>query len=649
MMFDSPLLCAAAACIVLCAVAHGRPDVWVPDPMEKVLRNDAAPQAPSQSISMQAAGGEYESAQICVRSDGALPRVRIALSDLRGDGGLIGAGQLAWNVVGYVPLRRNSYAIPAGELCCTAPTDVPDPLLPGEPVDLEANQTQPFWLTVQVPRGTPAGEYSGTATVQWDGGEVPVALNLTVWPFSIPEEQHLTFTNWIDAGRLAKQYGVEAYSDGFWDFLARYAQAANEHYQNVLWLSLGVVGITQDAGGQFTFDWRAFDRWVEVVTENGCGRLIEISPIGSWANGWESTEIGLHSYAVSPANGEAKRMTAEEVLPSLLPALEAHLRERGWLERTVLHIADEPAVHHAASWREKSRWVHSLAPGIRRIDAIEAPDFGEDLEVWVPKLNHLYNWQDHYERAADAGAEMWFYTCCHPTGVFPNRFLDQPLIKTRILQWYNWRYDLSGYLHWGLNFWDADPFHSPGPDSLPPGDCWIIYPGAEGPLSSLRWEALRDGFEDYEYLWLLTDLRRLVAEKLGVPVSGFDPGARSDELARQLVPTMVDYTRDPAQIRSARETIAAEIIQLQQGPMAVVSTDPPLWHPLAEGPIVVATTVWAEEGAQVRVNGQAAHRQPNGSWAHHTGVSAETGEVKVEITLGEASKTVRRHYGVIRE
>ena len=48
---------------------------------------------------------------------------------------------------------------------------------------------------------------------------------------------------------------------------------------------------------------------LKVVTENGCGRLIEISPIGSWANGWESTEIGLHSYAVSPANGEAKRMT----------------------------------------------------------------------------------------------------------------------------------------------------------------------------------------------------------------------------------------------------------------------------------------------------------------------------------------------------
>ena len=35
---------------------------------------------------------------------------------------------------------------------------------------------------------------------------------------------------------------------------------------------------------------------------------------------------------------------------------------------------------------------------------------------------------------------------------------------------------------------------------LPAGDTHIIYPGKDGPLSSLRFEAHRQGIEDYELL-----------------------------------------------------------------------------------------------------------------------------------------------------
>jgi hypothetical protein len=629
--------------------ASSQPRVWTVDPLIKVFREDTPPAEPSTEIVIRAAQGEYESAQVCVRSSEPLRQVRLTAAELRGAAGSIRPDATAWNPVGYVPLAANTPNTPDAELCCPAPGEVPDPLLPPEPVDVEADRTQPLWVTVHVPRDAAPGTYAGQVTVEWEGGQAPVSVSLRVWPFAIPEEQHLAFTNWINQGGLAKQYNVAAYSDEYFEILAKYARACAEHHQNILWIGLNVVGITEGADGDLAFDWTTFDRWVEVVTANGCGRLIEISPLGHWAKGWESTEIALSGYAAKTPDGGTKQLSAEECLPKLLPALQKHLEERGWADRTVLHIADEPAVQHAASWREKSRWVHSLAPKIRRIDAIEAPDFGDDLEIWVPKLNHLYNWLPHYERAREAGKEVWFYTCCHPTGVFPNRFLDQPLIKTRILQWFNWRYKLSGYLHWGLNFWDADPLHSTGNPGLPPGDCWIVYPGPNGPLSSLRWEALRDGFEDYECLWLLADRTRRLAAELNAPPALFDPDQRSDELAEKLVRTMIDYARDPAELRAVRDEIAAEIMQLDAAPRALVATDPPTSHVLASGPIVVATYVWAEEGAEVTVNGGAAHRQPDGRWAHHTFVGADKGEVTVEITKGEARKTVVRRYTVVTE
>ncbi|MGQ9732995.1 MAG: glycoside hydrolase domain-containing protein, partial [Candidatus Zipacnadales bacterium] len=576
-----------------------------------------------------------------------LRQLHMAVSDLTSEAGTISASAITWNPVGYIPLTRNTPNTPQKELCCKAPCEVPDPLLPSAPIDVAANETQPLWLTVHVPRNATPAEYAGQLTVRWEGGETTLSLALTVWPFALPEEHHLSYTNWISAEALAKHHGVEAFTEPFWELLGKYAQAASAHHQNILWVSLGLVGITRRADGEFEFDWRRFDRWVEVVTANGCGRLIEIQPLGGWANGnWASPQIAFHDYSIKTADGTPMNVSAEECLPRLLPALQAHLEEHGWLERTVIHIADEPAVHHTESWREKARWVHSLAPGLRRIDAIEAPNFGNDLEIWVPKLNHLYNWLPHYERAREIGHEVWFYTCCHPTGVFPNRFLDQPLLKTRILQWYNWRYALSGYLHWGLNWWDDQPLRSAGPTNLPPGDCWIIYPGREGPLSSLRWEALRDGFEDYEYLWLLADRNRQVAESLGVPLDSFRPEQRSDELAYKLVRTMIDYARDPHELWSVREEIAAEIIQLEAAPRALLVTDPPTYHVLAIGPIVVATRIWAEQGATVTVNGQPAHRQPDGSWAHHTFVEANTAEVRAEITTAEAQKVIKRRFEV---
>ena len=506
--------------------------------------------------------------------------------------------------------------------------------------------TQPLWITVSVPRDAAPGDYEGTLAVPWEGGEESVALKLTVWPFELPEEQHLAFTNWINPGALAKHHGVELYSDEFWAILGAYARVASEHHQNVLWVNLGLVGIAQDPNGQFSHDWERFDLWVETVSENGCGRLIEIQPLGHWADGWESTEIAFHGYNVETPEGP-KSLPAEEVLPKLLPALQAHLEERGWVDRTVIHIADEPAVHHVASWSEKSAWVKSLAPKLRRLDAIEAPDFGEHLEIWVPKLNHFYNWQTHYDAAREAGAEMWFYTCCHPTAGYPNRFLDFPLMETRILQWYNWRFSMSGYLHWGLNFWDDDPLNSCGGENLPPGDCWIVYPGEDGPLSSIRFEALRDGFEDYETLWLLAERTRQIAEELSVPEGAFDPDQRSDELARMLVRGVVDYSGDPDELRAVREAAAGEIIQLDAGPKAVVATEPPTYHELAGWPIVVATRIWTEDGCEVQVNGGAAHKQPDGSWAHHTFLGKPTDEVTVTITKGDATKTVVRRFATV--
>jgi hypothetical protein len=640
--------CVASTMGVFAVAAGVQAAVWTTDPLVKVFRDDPAPKEPAGAITLCAARGEYESAQVCLRAAAAVAGAQVVPGDLRAEGATIPAAAISWNPVGYIPVGWNTYHTPERELLRRAPFDAPDPLLPAAPIDVAADSTQPFWITIHVPGDAAPGQYSGALVLRWTGGEATMPLSLTVWPFALPADCPLTFTNWISPAALAKHHKVELESDAFYTVLGNYAHAAAEHYQNVMWVSLSTVRIAQSAAGELRFDFTHFDRWVETVSANGCGRLIEIQPLGRWADGWDSTDIALHDlYLVGP-DGTAKTLAAAQCLPTLLPALEAHLRERGWLERTVLHIADEPAVHHVAAWRQKSDWVHSLAPGIRRIDAIEAPDFGTSLEIWVPKLNHLYNWLAGYQRAQARGAELWFYTCCHPTASYPNRFLDFPLLSTRLLQWYNWRYRLSGYLHWGLNFWNDEPLASAGSTDLPPGDCWIVYPGPDGrPLSSIRWEALRDGFEDYQYLRLLAECQRRLAADLGAPPELFDPEQRSDEFATELVRTVVQFCRDPLELRRVREAIATDISRSESRPRALVTTLPPTSQPLAGWPIVVETRVWAEAGTEVKVNGQPAHRQPQGHWAHHTFLTTPAEPVRVELTKDGVTRTEERRFAAV--
>jgi len=116
----------------------------------------------------------------------------------------------------------------------------------------------------------------------------------------------------------------------------------------------------------------------------------------------------------------------------------------------------------------------------------------------------------------------------------------------RLLPWVNYRYGLTGYLHWGGNFWTDRPFENLQPDwgggfVLPAGDNAIVYPDPEhdGVLVSMRLEVMREGIEDYELLM----------------ESARHAPAGTDALARVVMPTFTDYLRDVTQFRKAEREL----------------------------------------------------------------------------------------------
>ena len=98
-----------------------------------------------------------------------------------------------------------------------------------------------------------------------------------------------------------------------------------------------------------------------------------------------------------------------------------------------------------------------------------------------------------------------------------------------------WKHKVDMYLYYELGSWS--PFFSVGgyrpmgqPDGVTPtlevldmryasasydGEAMLILPGPEGMLSTLHFDSLRDGLEDFEYYHLLSELVQ-AAEKKGV-------------------------------------------------------------------------------------------------------------------------------------
>lgn len=639
--------------------------VWVVDPHTKVFRDSLPPSAPAKAeeatkptqpgqqsqpsqatgaIQLRAARNEYEPAQIAIRSSKPLQGVHVELGPLRHEDGQssIGAEHLRWDFVGYIPIPKNTPHA-EGLQIQKAPFEVPDPLLADRTKDIPADQTQPVWITLYVPKEAKPGLYHGQVTVVAGQLRVETPIQLRVDPFVLPDDRHVWVTNWFNLPNIAKAHQVEVWSDGFWKVLAKYAQNMAEHRQNVVLAPWTLIDLVREENGQLSFDFSRFDRFVEVFEKAGVAGRLEITHVGHGQKGWGSPVVLSRPSALDRKTGKHITLEPQEGLRPLLAALEKHLAERGWLEKSMIHVGDEPILTNLASWREASAFVHQSAPRLRRIEAIETIDCSGFLEIWVPQVSHFERWRTAYETHRPH-AELWYYICCNPHGShYPNRFLDYPLSSVRVLHWINFTERLAGYLHWGWNFWGANPFGPPN-DQLPPGDTHVVYPGPEGPLNSLRWEIQRESLEDFEYLQLLADKTAKLRQQLGQKAEWLHPERTAMELARQVVPAITQWERDPARIMAVRAQVADEILALESPPLLLVQIEPPAGSTLYGEPIALEVLGLTEPGAEVKVNGHRVEVGPDGRFIARPTPLRPAGQVRIEANHQGKTKTIVKQF-----
>lgn len=258
---------------------------------------------------------------------------------------------------------------------------------------------------------------------------------------------------------------------------------------------------------------------------------------------------------------------------------ELRLRVKRFYDSAKAHgLGDRAYVYGFDEWGDKSRYgtikntydiLKSIAPGIKASSTVVHPvaPIDKTIDAWCPALCYEY---PEYKQARERGQEVWYYEGGCPYDPYPtHELLDVPAVEARAFFWVAWRYQYTGWLHWELNVWSNNmstdkrwpeiPW-DPARSGVRNGEVGRIYPGPDAtPLPSVRLENMRDGIEDYDYMWLLREIvrklppnnkKRLATEKL------------ISNTIMELCPSRAHFERDPAKVLAMHERLGLALEKL---------------------------------------------------------------------------------------
>lgn len=464
--------------------------LFFPDRQQLIYAN-TQPKAEQMRGPLRAAGarGEYESMVLVVHPLRDLTGLSVQLNELRGPGGAAISGEdIDVKMVQYHAVITSGFHHSKGGTFQCRPWF----LVPRTSIDAQAGVNRSFWITVHVPEGTPAGTYRGEVQVLVRN-EVKAAapVEFEVYPFELAYPPDLTYAHWWSWSRYE-------------ELLEPSLRNMYEHGQRSLTPS-GVIRVLdrRDAQGRIQLDLSRLDRLMELakaVGFTGPVPLVDLSIQGS-VSGNSYSHLGLErrfGYGLD-STGYFRDMA------EICRQIKEHAAQAEWLPvlyYSATELSQDPLL--GPGYHERLLRAMKAAGDIKTISSINRP---EDLQT-LPWLDHVMlnnavpiN-EETVGKVKESASVLWYQN------VGGNRFIEGL---------YMWRTGAKGHRQFSISGHQGDPFNDFDGDEkdtaaylLPSGDGWV---------GTINWEWMREGVDDYRYLYTLS---ALIAEgrKVGGEAAG---------------------------------------------------------------------------------------------------------------------------------
>ena len=481
---------------------------------ERFMRSEAYPEKMSSrdsTLHISGIRGDVESVQLMITPDIVVDSYDLEVDHLlREDGEKFKKGNFEVFAQWYVEVNKSYNADSYYGY-------YPDALVPlkaykRQRLDvINPGENQGIWINVTIPEDTEPGFYSGVFTLEINKDEYEIPVEVTVYDAVMPEEVHpqSCFLIWYD--KIAVGEGA-------------YTPTLGENY---FWFLVEKRCMPMDPIPQKVSD---YDVYVDWLVENAA----ENPKISSYAlpKKWETIELGS--------------VISRDACMSLLTKMaikNVELREAGnetidLFKKAFYYTHDEPAGVSLELLQISDQIVSECKFAVADAYLQDYPDlymslaglghlvttgYAEDLvgtdtegglQTWCPQFQYWHTeaqreqyWARQNTTDRLAGEEAWWYGCNNPKAPFPTYHLDDDLICPRIISWMQYDYDCDGNLYWCVDYFTENMWETPTVFDGAVCEGLLVYPGdkfdMQEPLSTLRLESIREGLEDYEYMWLM--------------------------------------------------------------------------------------------------------------------------------------------------
>jgi len=349
----------------------------------------------------------------------------------------------------------------------------------GQVIVVPARDNRQLWLTFCT-KGMKAGSYKAECVFYTLGKyyyEQGIQLNLKVSKVSLPEKSRLSFYTWAHLG-----------SDPESPLNEKKLQDLLDHGTTVFSVSAPLMNYDHNGRLNSEINWQQHDNWILKYKDKGVilvpsfqGVIRVPQHVPMWSESWKMAYMaGLRQYVK-----HLKSLGFDYTDWALYPYDEPWLTGMGLAEMlydiAVLTKETDPNIQ-----------IFTDPAGMPTPE--NSKKFVSLIDIWMPMIDLLKEDKSLLNFYKSSGAKVWAYEA-------PDQIkLLKPLGLYRLQPWLAFRYGLSGCGMWTYNYGNLWPV-----DQSEQQTWGIIYEDGQTLVTSRRWEAYRDGVEDYNMLVLLQE------------------------------------------------------------------------------------------------------------------------------------------------
>lgn len=460
--------------------------------------------------------GERLNGQALVWSKNGCERIEAVAGDLKSSNGeVIPASALKLGFVRYVmtdELNKDKKGT-----CGHRPDhSLFDSSVVGDVIDLkavtqlQAKETRPLWVNVQVPADIKPGVYRGK--ISFTGTDAPeaLAIELKVVNRELPAPRDWAFhlDLWQNPYAVARYHQVPVWSKEHFEAMKPVMKLLADAGQKVITASImhkpwggqtedyfeSMVMRIKTLGGEWVYDYAVFDKWVEFMMGLGIDQQISCFTMIPWDLSFQYFDQATNSLQVIKTDMDNPEYA--DYWRPFLSDFARHLKEKGWFEKTMIAMDERPM----KAMQKAIRLIREADPAYQ---VALAGNYHQEIEPDIEDYcvaSGQYFPEDVLKERREKGWVSTYYTCC--TEAYPNTFTFSPAAEAAWLGWYAAAKDFDGYLRWAYNSWTQEPLQDSRFRSWGGGDCYLVYPAGR---SSIRMERLVEGVQAFEKIRLLRD------------------------------------------------------------------------------------------------------------------------------------------------